>query len=157
MKKIIIVLVATLVLTGCGKTKTIEEKYGKNNTEIQEELKELTFGIEEKKYFSDLMILDSNTLRTELGIREEKVENYIGAVSYERNGNYYIIIKPKESKKEYVKKALDSYAEHLKNTANEESKPLLDKSISEEINGYYVYISSNENDKVLNIIKDKLK
>ncbi len=157
MKKIVIVLIITLMLTGCGKVKTIEEKYGKENAKIKEELKELTFGSEEKKYFSDLMILDSNTLRTELGIREEKVENYIAAVSYEKNGNYYIIIKPKDDEKEYVKNALDSYAEHLKNIADKTANQLLDKSVSDEINGYYVYISSNDNEKVLSIIKDKLK
>ena len=96
MKKIIIVLLITIgIITGC-KEKTIEETHGKQNDEIKEELKTLTFGEEEKKYFNDLMILSGNTLRTELGIREEQVENYIAAVSYERNGNYYIIIKPKE-------------------------------------------------------------
>lgn len=150
MKKIIIVLVMTLILTGCGKEKTLEEKYGKENDVIKEELKE-------QENFKDLMILDSNTLRTELGIREEKVENYIAAVSYERNGNYYIAIKPKEEEKEYVKVALDSYVEHLKNIADKEAKKLLDNSISTEISGYYVYISSSDNDKVLEIIKDKLK
>lgn len=103
------------------------------------------------------MILSSNTLRTELGIREEQVENYIAAVSYERNGNYYIIIKPKEEYKERVKSALEIYTSVLKDGATEEAKQILDKSINTEINGYYVYISSQDNEKVLNIIKDKLK
>lgn len=157
MKKIIIVLLITIgIITGC-KENTIEETYGKQNEEIKEELKTLTFGEEEKKYFNDLMILSSNTLRTELGIREEQVENYIVAVSYERNGNYYIIIKPKEEYKERVKSALEIYTSVLKDGATEEAKQILDKSINTEINGYYVYISSQDNEKVLNIIKDKLK
>lgn len=157
MKKIIIVLLITIgIIIGC-KEKTIEETYGKQNDEIKEELKTLTFGEEEKKYFNDLMILNSNTLITELGIREEQVENYIAAVSYERNGNYYIIIKPKEEYKERIKSALEIYTSVLKNGATEEAKQILDKSINTEINGYYVYISSQDNEKVLNIIKDKLK
>ena len=45
----------------------------------------------------------------------------------------------------------------LKDGATEEAKQILDKSINTEINGYYVYISSQDNEKVLNIIKDKLK
>lgn len=157
MKKIIIVLLITIgIITGC-KEKTIEETHGKQNDEIKEELKTLTFGEEEKKYFNDLMILSSNTLRTELGIREEQVENYIAAVSYERNGNYYIIIKPKKEYKERIKSALEIYTSVLKDGAMEEAKQILDKSINTEINGYYVYISSQDNEKVLNIIKDKLK
>lgn len=157
MKKIIIVILLTIgIITGC-KEKTIEDTYGKTNDEIKQELKTLTFGEEESKYFDDLMILDSNTLRTELGIREERVENYIAAVSYERNGNYYIVIKPKEEYKEKVKSALELYTSVLKDGATEEAKQILDKSINTEINGYYVYISSQDNEKVLNIIKDKLK
>ena len=157
MKKIIIVLLITIgIITGC-KEKTIEETHGKQTEEIKEELKTLTFGEEEKKYFNDLMILSSNTLRTELGIREEQVENYIAALSYERNGNYYIIIKPKKEYKERIKSALEIYTSVLKDGATEEAKQILDKSINTEINGYYVYISSQDNEKVLNIIKDKLK
>ena len=157
MKKIIIVLLITIgIITGC-KEKTIEEPHGKQNEEIKEELKTLTFGEEEKKYFNDLMILSGNTLRTDLGIREEQVENYIAAVSYERNGNYYIIIKPKKEYKERIKSALEIYTSVLKDGATEEAKQILDKSINTEINGYYVYISSQDNEKVLNIIKDKLK
>lgn len=157
MKKIVIVLLITIgIITGC-KEKTIEETYGKQNEEIKEELKKLEFGNEESKYFNNLMVLDSNTLRTELGIREEQVENYVAAVSYERNGNYYIVIKPKEKYKERVKSSLEIYTSVLKAGATEESKQILDKSINTEINGYYVYISSQDNEKVLNIIKSKLK
>lgn len=48
MKKIIIVLLITIgIITGC-KEKTIEETHGKQNEEIKEELKTLTFGEEEK-------------------------------------------------------------------------------------------------------------
>lgn len=157
MKKIVIVLLITIgIITGC-KEKTIEETYGKQNEEIKEELKKLEFGNEESKYFNNLMVLDSNTLRTELGIREDQVENYVAAVSYERNGNYYIVIKPKEEYKERVKSSLEIYTSVLKAGATEESKQILDKSINTEINGYYVYISSQDNEKVLNIIKSKLK
>ena len=54
MKKIIIVLLITIgIITGC-KEKTIEETHGKQNEEIKEELKTLTFGEEEKKLY-DLM------------------------------------------------------------------------------------------------------
>lgn len=159
MKKIVIVLALILLVTGCGskEAKTVEEKHGKENKEITESLKKLEFGTEEEKYFDNLMILDSNTIRTELGIREERVENYVAAVSYERNGNYYIAIKPKEEWKDYVKNALDLYTKTLKEQATEETKKILDNSINTEINGYYVYISSNDNDKVLSILKSKLK
>lgn len=159
MKKILILITLMLLITGCGKSKntTVEERHGKTNKEITESLRKLEFGAEEEKYFGNLMILDSNTIRTELGIREERVENYVAAVSYERNGNYYIAIKPKKEWEEYVEKALDSYTKNLKENGSDETKILLDKSIKEEYKGYYIYISSNDNDKVLSILKDKLK
>lgn len=159
MKKILILITFMLIITGCGKNKntTVEERHGKQNKEITENLRKLKFGAEEEKYFDSLMVLDSNTIRTELGIREERVENYVAAVSYERNGNYYIAIKPKKDWEEYVENALDLYTKNLKENASTDTKVLLDKSIKEEYKGYYIYISSNDNDKVLSILKDKLK
>ena len=73
-----------------------------------------------------------------------------------KNYKIYVVVHT-DTQCKRIKSALEIYTSVLKDGATEEAKQILDKSINTEINGYYVYISSQDNEKVLNIIKDKLK
>ena len=167
MKKLLVIVIAgTLLLTGCGKTdkEKRESKYGKENNSITEKLS----GMEE---FSGLMILNDATLASQIGLTLDDVENYLGALPYTLDSKFYVAIKPKKGSEDLVKQALDIYTtvllskleNSLENTSDEEKSNLqtqidmINNHMEKEINGYYVYISSSDNDSVLKIIKENLK
>lgn len=158
MKKILIILTTILFITGCGcsknKVTTVDERHGKLNQEIQEKIKNIDFG-DDNKSFENTMIITMDTIRTEFGIREARVENFVASVSYERDGHYYIAIKPKKGWEDYVKDALESYSEIMREQQSDNE--LIKNSINTEYNGYYIYISSEDNNKVLDILKANLK
>ncbi|MBQ9182093.1 MAG: DUF4358 domain-containing protein [Bacilli bacterium] len=176
MKKKVLILTAvfSLLLTGCGKTKSeqIESKYGTQNETITKSLNDLK--ITETENFSGLMILDDNTLYTQLGITVDDVQNYVGALPYVLDSKFYIAIKPASSSKEKVKKAIDTYISNLalkfqddpissegmseeEKNAHTASLNMLNNHLEKEIDGYYIYISSSDNEKVLKIIQENLK
>lgn len=177
MKKILLTLFVTLfILTGCGKTveEKRESKYGNQNNEISNSLANLQIGKDGLESFKDLMILDDNTLGTELGLTLNDVENYIAAVPTALDSRLYIIIKPKSGSEEKVKKAISIYFDNIEqrlgdgtslgDNATEEEKKLQEEKIKmvqnhleKQVNGYYVYIISSDNDAVFKVVENNLK
>lgn len=158
MKKILvlIIVVATVFVAGCGKDKKNElnVKYTKVDSEIKEEINKIDINMED---------ISVDRLKTEYGIKLDLVENYISGIN---EPDLYIAIKPKEGKEEIVKKALKIYFENLevrlsnydndgKVIETEELKRVKNR-VEEEINGYYVYIVSSNNEEILKVIKDKI-
>lgn len=183
MKKILYLsLVALVLVTGCGKSEEEKQKELKeNNKNIVTNIESLEVnGINE---FKGLMVLDDNTMETELGLTQKDYENYISQVPYYLDSRLYIVIKPKEGKTDRIKRQIDLYISNItqrlemeKNNivttydeqGNEIKNPVdtteIDSKIAminnmakEEYNGYLIYVSSNSNDKILEIIKNNLK
>ena len=166
MKKFLVVAtVFLLALTGCkNKSEKIQSKYGDQNKDVVNSLNDTK---DEKLYFADLMVLDDNTLQTQFGLTVDEVENYVGAVPYILDSRFYVAIKPTSESKDKVKRMLKSYAANLEQRLSdlvtdedEESKAKLEmikNHMEKEVNGYYVYISSSDNEKVLKIIEKKLE
>lgn len=172
-KSLIVALSLLFVVTGCGKSDSekIKSKYGSSNEKI---VKKLESKDDMKTYFGDLMVLDDNLLSNQLGVRVEDVENYVGAIPYVLDSKFYIAIKPKKDNKKRVKESLDAYASQLENRIrdeinmntemSEETKvdytkkaDMVKNHLAKEVNGYYVYISSEDNEKVLKIMTENLK
>ena len=185
MKKILLLtLISTLVLTGCGKKEENKfDKYEENNKATVEDVKgiELEDGTNE---FKNMMVLDNNTLETQFGLTVNDVDNYVAQVSYELDARMYVAIKPAKDKTDKVKKMMGLYIDSVKTrlemeknnlgpstTTNEAGETVevpadttyLDSQINmiknyhfEEYNGYLIWVSSSSNEKIVNIIKSKL-
>jgi len=168
MKKIVILSIILLLLTGCSKDKEEKfDKYEENNTEVVNNIKSIELE-DETKEFENMMVLDNNTLQTQFGLTIDDVDNYVGQVSYELNTKMYLAFKPAKGKEERVKKLVESYINsietrlemqknNIEDTSDIDSKiNMIKNMVREEYNGYLIYISSNSNDEILTILKNKL-
>lgn len=173
----VIVLLALLALAGViliNSNKTPNnEKIEKDNEEVNEEIS----SIKTDAIIDNLQVLDSGILLTSLGLTEEEVKDYIGKIPVynEPNGTLYIAIKPEKDTKDRVKNSLDIYIDNLKsklkdeenitddeqqtteNNTNNQELQLLENMIKEEYNGYYIYVSGKDQDKIFDILKKRVK
>ena len=165
MKKILILMMLFLLPTGC---------FNKNNNEIKEkiinEIDEIR--VEDVNEYKDLIVFNDTTIESEIGLDINDLETYIGKYSYPLDSKFYLIVKTKN--KEKIKNTLNIYISNLKerikfdNNINSEiileENEFINKKIEmlnnvtiEEYNGYLIFISSNNNEEVLSIIKENLK
>lgn len=154
MKKVligIIVLVSIFFISGCNDKKTEEkiDKTAKVDNNINEKLSSI-------KDFSNLDVLNDNTLETQLGINRNFVISHSIRIDLYGNTDYfYIVIKPKEEYKEIVQNAVQLYI----NRSIEESdnKEIYNNVLKKEYKDYYIYVLSSDNNSVYNIIENNLK
>lgn len=154
MKKVligIIVLMSIFFISGCNDKKTEEkiDKTAKVDNNINEKLSSI-------KDFSNLDVLNDNTLETQLGINRDFVISHSVRIDLYGNTDYfYIVIKPKEEYKEIVQNAVQLYI----NRSIEESdnKKIYNNVLKKEYKDYYIYVLSSDNNSVYNIIENNLK
>lgn len=154
MKKVligIIVLVSIFFISGCNDKKTEEkiDKTAKVDNNINEKLSSI-------KDFSNLDVLNDNTLETQLGINRDFVISHSVRIDLYGNTDYfYIVIKPKKEYKEIVQNAVQLYI----NRSIEESdnKEIYNNVLKKEYKDYYIYVLSSDNNSVYNIIENNLK
>ena len=154
MKKVligIIVLVSIFFISGCNDKKTEEkiDKTAKVDNNINEKLSSI-------KDFSNLDVLNDNTLETQLGINRDFVISHSIRIDLYGNTDYfYIVIKPKEEYKEIIQNAVQLYI----NRSIEESdnKEIYNNVLKKEYKDYYIYVLSSDNNSVYNIIENNLK
>lgn len=165
-KSIIIILITTclIFITGCtDKVEKIESKNDKVNKNILEI-------VENKGEIEQLQLIDENILLTSLGLTTNQVDDYIGKIPvYNSPSSYmYIAIKPKKGSEDSVRRALDLYVSDLENKLSQtkidektgeqkiietQSSKQIKNMLKKEYKGYYIYISSNENDEIFKILK----
>ena len=154
MKKVligIIVLMSIFFISGCNDKKTEEkiDKTAKVENNINEKLSSI-------KDFSNLDVLNDNTLETQLGINRDFVISHSIRIDLYGNTDYfYIVIKPKEEYKKIVQNAVQLYI----NRSIEESdnKEIYNNVLKKEYKDYYIYVLSSDNNSVYNIIENNLK
>lgn len=154
MKKVligIIVLMSIFFISGCNDKKAEEkiDKTAKVDNNINEKLSSI-------KDFSNLDVLNDNTLETQLGINRDFVISHSVRIDLYGNTDYfYIVIKPKEEYKEIVQNAVQLYI----NRSIEESdnKEIYNNVLKKEYKDYYIYVLSSDNNSVYNIIENNLK
>lgn len=183
MKKTLLVglvgLIAVTGAVGCGNK---EEKQQENNNALVDKIQDLqTDG--DIKEFEGLMVLNENTIQSEMGLTKDDLDNFIAQVPYptgDVDSKIYLVLKPAKGKEDRVKKLVGLYIDSIKTRLesklpmteeneeelSEEEKAQRDsvkKSIdmisnvmTEEYKGYLIYISSSDNDKVLSTIKKGL-
>lgn len=186
-KLITILFIGILTLTGCNlknnddnntnavydkefggyKKDTKYESYQEMNENILKALEEIE--INEENLYLYSATLDDNSIETELGLTTKDFVNYVIKVPQYGlfDSTYCLIFKVEESHEERVKKMLDiyfdskiSYMENSITTEDDTYKnkvEILKNMKITQINGYTVYVSSPDNDLVINKLKDIIK
>lgn len=164
MKKIIVMAMFVIIATGC----LYDEKDKKNI--IVEEIKNMDFYNDQD--YRNLVELNDTTIESEIGLNVSDLEDYSGMVSYPLDANFYLIVKPKKTSKNSVKKAIELYIDNLKqriiltenlnineeNIDSENEKiAIINNMLIEEYNDYLIYVSTNNNEDILSIIKENIK
>ena len=150
MKKILILLFTCLFLTGCG-NKEVKLDF---NT-IKNELNALT--INEELVFNDLQETSYEDLWNIHGIDAQLTEEIHFMTSTDGiDANMYIIALPKEGKEKELKEQINTFFEVFQLQAdmyNPDNAALIKNRMEEKVGNYLIYIVSNNNSKVLEIIK----
>lgn len=149
MKKkfnLIVASVLCLFLTGCGNVDLDLDKVSENLSNLTNNSFDLLTAVEniemDNAYFSDLVNVYDFDLQ-ELGINKEIIENMAFRVD-SNNNPAYIIVKPVEGKKEELKAEINSYLNKFTNLNKLES----------EYEGYLIYLFSDKNSELLEVIKN---
>lgn len=102
--------------------------------------------------------LSFNDFLQEFSLDEKDILEYQAYLPTDENhASLYVIVKPKKSKVEKVKKQMDQYMKQLEqkwSTYLPEEYILIKNRISTEVGSYFVYIISKDNSAVLDTIKD---
>lgn len=175
MKKIGIMLLCIFAISGCGITNNKKEEQKKENNEIVNEIEKLEIAGENEinGLFDGLLVLDDNSISSNLGLTNVHYENYIAKIPMHLDSRFYIVIKPKEKYKDAIKNRMNLYITDIEQRLTNEKENILandleqlnainakiimvQNCLKEEYKGYLIYISSSDNNKVLNIIKSGL-
>lgn len=171
MKKflsIITIIFIGIVMTGC---QSKDEKTDIKNANINNEVSE---NVDDKETVYNLQFIDSNILSTSLGLSTNDVEDFMGKIPVYNmpEGTMYVAIKPKKGNEEKVKRALDLYVSSLESNLTEyvidettgeqtvvesEELKLLKDITKEEYEGYYIYVSGKEKEKIIEVLKSEIK
>lgn len=148
MKKIIIMMMVVLGLTGCG---------GSNNltaVDIEAASKSLDAKL------GNMSIVNEDELASIYQIDTSLMEDYVIKASDTANGNLYAIILVEEENKSEVKKQMNNYFDILleQNALySPEAVNLLENYLETSIGDYLIYISSEDNQDSYNLIKEHTK
>lgn len=150
MKKALLILLSCLFLTGCGKENTKLDF-----VTIQNELNTLT--INEELVFDSLQEVSKDDLWNIHGIDTELAEEIHFMNSTDgMNASMYIIALPKQGKEKELKEQINTFFEGFQLQAdmyNPDNAALIKNRMEEKVGNYLIYIVSNNNSKVLEIIK----
>ena len=149
MKKLLVLLICLLLITGCTSKEEEKELIDIDTNKVGEKLKSFT-------YFSDSVSLNDEDLIEGYGIETKIMESYAIYISSSvEDPSMYIVAKPIEGKKsvlefqikEMFSKYLSSYSDYYP-----EAVPMIENRLEKEYNGYLIYIISTDNDAVYNKI-----
>lgn len=145
MKKFLLTLCALLLLTGCGNKNLDLEKVNEN--------------VKETNVFSNLQILSEEHLKNNFSIDAQKAEEILFVGDTENSDadlftDFYIVVKAKdETILEDIDNLLSESFEQRLEMYNPEGLQKVKNRLETTYNGYKIYISSSDNEKVLKAIK----
>lgn len=149
MKKfnLIILALITFFLTGCGNINLDLNKVSENLDNLTTDDFDLLTAVENieiyNNYFADLVNIYDYDLE-KLEITAENIENMAFRVD-SNNNPAYIIIKPKEGKKEELKNEIADYLSKFTNLTNK---------LESEYEEHLIYIFSDKSEEILKKIKN---
>lgn len=150
MKKVISlisIMFLCLFVSGCGSVNLDLEKVSKTVDNLLKEEFDMLMVAEkiegEDSYFKNLYDVYDYDLKN-LNINKENIEKMTFRVDSDSKPAY-IIIKPKEGKKDTVKKEVDKYISSFDN---------LDSKTESEYEGFLIYVFSSKGEEILTKIKE---
>ena len=153
-----------VTLTEDGTT-TNETNGSTTDTKIEQaesKIEELT-SPEDPEYplFSSMMNLDAELLQQSWNVDASLLDAYIAKMPMMNvKANLYAILKPVEGKAEEVKAQMDAYlASYEEQWARylPDQYELVQNRVMEEINGYLVYVISEDNEAFLTVVRQALQ
>lgn len=148
MKKLFVFLAlfSSLFISGCSKNVTLNlDKISNelNTLKSQEfDMQGVYSLIDESNYYSDLVDIYDFDFEEKFGFSNENIEEYSVRMN-EESLNMYMILKVSDNKDE-IKSKMNAYFKSIEKES---------KYLEAEYEGYLIFILSNENDKVLELIK----
>jgi len=147
MKKIILGLVCVftvLLFTGCGEKDNVKLDLTKISSELDvlttNEISIPSIYVEELGVFGTLESIYVHDFEEKFGLNKDLVSEY-NVVYNEENKEVLAVFKPVEGKKEEVKTQVNAFMSSI-------------NAKLEEVNGVLIYVASNDNDKVINEVKN---
>lgn len=147
MKKVIIILIGIILLTGCS------SNVG-NNLDIKSASKSLD---DEMK---DMVVLQDKELEAIYGLDLSLMDEYVIKSSSNRNGYLYALIKVNDKNKTEVKNQMTDLFETLKSQNNlysPEAVEIIDNKVETSVGNYLVYIAYKDTDKAYSLVKENIK
>lgn len=145
MKKIILFLTITLLfITGCGNTSNA------TSIDIESASKEL-----DSKY-TNMAVIDDNQLNVIYGLDTTLLDEYVIKSSSKSNGDFYAIIKTNNDNRKDVENQMNkmfTIMEEQSNLYSQEAVNKIKNRLETTIGDNLVYIISDNNEEMYNILK----
>ena len=142
-KKIIMVIGLAIILAGCNKSASTLDMKGSSTS------------LDEK--YQNMALMSDKELE---GIYNQDVtlmEEYIIKSSENQDGNFYALIKVKSENKEKVKNNMDEMFSILENQSSlysPEAVNLIKNKLATSVGDYLIYIVSENNEEMYNVVKE---
>lgn len=143
LKKIIMVIGLAIILAGCNKSVSTLDMKGASNS------------LDEK--YQNMVLMSEKELE---GIYNQDItlmEEYIIKSSENQDGNFYALIKVKSENKEKVKNNMDEMFSILENQSSlysPEAVNLIKNKLATSVGDYLIYIVSENNEEMYNVVKE---
>lgn len=143
LKKIIMVIGLAIILAGCNKSASTLD------------MKKASTSLDEK--YQNMALMSDKELE---GIYNQDItlmEEYIIKASENQDGNFYALIKVKSENKEKVKNNMDEMFSILENQSSlysPEAVNLIKNKLATSVGDYLIYIVSENNEKMYNVVKE---
>lgn len=142
-KKIIMVIGLAIILAGCNKSASILDMKGASTS------------LDEK--YQNMALMSDKELEGIYNQDTTLMEEYIIKASENQNGNFYALIKVKSENKEKFKNNMDEMFSILENQSSlysPEAVNLIKNKLATSVGDYLIYIVSENNEEMYNVVKE---
>lgn len=143
LKKIIMVVGLAIILAGCNKSASTLD------------MKKASTSLDEK--YQNMALMSDKELEGIYNQDTTLMEEYIIKSSENQNGNFYALIKVKPENKDKVKNNMDEMFSILENQSSlysPEAVNLIKNKLVTSVGDYLIYIVSENNEEMYNVVKE---
>jgi uncharacterized protein YceK len=143
MKKVLILFVLLFLVTGCGKESVTNLDLKKASEEVA-------------SIYTNMEDMDKDELKAIYGLDVSLLDEYEVKSSSLSNGYFYAILKVDDKNTKEVKKQMDNLFKVLENQSDlysPEAVKLIKNRLETSIGNYLIYIVSEDNDAMYDVIK----
>ncbi len=148
MKRIFLIFLIMILLCGCNSKKSIANL----------DIKQAGIALDEK--YTNMTAMDKTELEVIYGLNTSLMEEYVIKSSTLTNGNFYALIKVDSSNKSQVQndmKEMFNIMEKQSNLYSAQAVSLIKNHLETSVGNYLIYIVSENNSEMYNIISEYIK